>query len=157
MRLIFLQNFALILQKYQMALKRLFNSIQFFHQNQQLGTYIYSFYGQFCFDIFFPVSRQCIARFLTAYNHCVISSELNKNTKCRLHLWGKTSAERKNLYLLVGQGIARSVQLVVTLRPFAAYLQRSIWQNCFDLQRLLLLNSIGCKILRPLFFFLEKF
>ena len=105
---------------------------------------------------FLPVSRQCIVLFLTAYNHCVISSELNKNTKCRLHLWGKTSAERKNLYLLVGQGIARSVQLVVTLRPFAAHLQRSIWQNCFDLQRLLLLNSIGCKILRPLFFFLEK-
>ena len=87
---------------------------------------------------------------------CHIVRELNKNTKCRLHLWGKTSAERKNLYLLVGQGIARSVQLVVTLRPFTAHLQRSIWQNCFDLQRLLLLNSIGCKILRPLFFFLEK-
>ena len=102
------------------------------------------------------MSRQCIVPFSTAYNHCVISSELNKNTKCRLHLWGKTSAERKNLYLLVGQGIARSVQLVVTLRPFTAHLQRSIWQNCFDLQRLLLLNSIGCKILRPLFFFLEK-
>ena len=47
-----------------------------------------------------------IVLFLTTYNHCVISSELNKNTKCRLHLWGKTSAERKNLYLLVGQGIA---------------------------------------------------
>ena len=141
-----------------MALKRLFNKIQFFHQNQQLGTYIYSFYGQFCFDIFFSSCEQAV--YCTIFNClqplCHIVRELNKNTKCRLHLWGKTSAERKNLYLLVGQGIARSVQLVVTLRPFTAHLQRSIWQNCFDLQRLLLLNSIGCKILRPLFFFLEK-
>ena len=76
--------------------KRLFNKIQFFHQNQQLGTYIYSFYGQFCFDIFFSSCEQAV--YCTIFNclqplcHIVRTQQEHK---MQVTLMGKNKCRKK--------------------------------------------------------------
>ena len=96
-RLIFLQNFALILQKYQMALKRLLIRFSFFIKisNWEL-IFTYSFYGQFCFDIFFSSCKQAV--YCTIFNclqplcHIVRTQQEHK---MQVTLMGKNKCRKK--------------------------------------------------------------